>query len=123
MESASNNNDLMKTARDVIHRWRWDEQLRQQGLVMIGYDDRIHGPMEMSIENYQAVDDGGEIPEHRIVYFRRAASQEESMGEILWDRAGRVDRIFGSGQGEDGQIASETKEAAWQAMATMKRLE
>lgn len=32
------------------------------------------------------------IPQHRIKYFKR-----NSDGEIVWDREGRVDRIFGSG--------------------------
>ena len=74
----------LRTAHDVIHRWRLDEQQRQRGPVMIGYDDRIHGPMEISIEQYRTADDGGDMPEHRILYFRRVSPQER-LGEILWD--------------------------------------
>ena len=85
MQSPSKNK--LRTAHDVIHRWRWDEQLRQRGPVMIGYDDRIHGPMEISIEEYRTVDEGGDMPEFRKFYFRRVSPQD-ALGEILWDRAG-----------------------------------
>jgi MJ1316 RNA cyclic group end recognition domain len=32
------------------------------------------------------------IPQHRIKYFKR-----NSDGEVVWDREGRIDKIFGTG--------------------------
>lgn len=34
------------------------------------------------------------IPQHRIMYFRKKGDEE---GEKVWDRATRLDRLFGSG--------------------------
>ena len=35
------------------------------------------------------------IPQHRIMYFRKKGDEEE--GRRVWDRATRLDRLFGSG--------------------------
>lgn len=35
------------------------------------------------------------IPQHRIMYFRKKGDEEE--GRRVWDRASRLDKLFGSG--------------------------
>lgn len=39
------------------------------------------------------------IPQHRIMYFRHKGDEKEKDGEgrRVWDRATRLDRLFGSG--------------------------
>ena len=127
----------LRTARDVISRLRWsDDDLiesgdpRQQNVggestttVLMGYMDRIEGPMEKNVKDYVAADSGGDIPEHRILYFRRHRATGVEDRDILWDRVGRVDKIFGSGNGNEAPVANETKEAVTQAMQNMLRIE
>jgi 2'-phosphotransferase len=118
----------LRTARDVISRLRWspsdyneNSDNNNDDLILMGYMDRIESPMEKSTQGYVSAGNGGDIPEHRILYFRRALEPVEE--NILWDRAGRVDRIFGSGKGGDAAVAQETIDAVRQAIATMIRIE
>jgi hypothetical protein len=67
--------------------------------------------MEKNLLDFVSVTSGGDIPEHRILYFRQPPptrnnnndnNDDDSLvrpEDILWDRAGRVDRIFHSGNG------------------------
>ena len=75
------------------------------------------------VEDFVSAANGGDIPEHRILYFRRNVQNEELEAQILWDRAGRVDRIFGSGNGPEAPVAAETLDAARAAVANMVRIE
>lgn len=115
----------LRTASDVISRLKWstlDESKNESfGQVFVGYIDRINGPMEKPVEDFASINSGGEIPEHRIIYFR--TSKDDANPSILWDRSARIDRIFGSGEGKDGETALETKQAVKQAKETMARLE
>ena len=70
--------------------------------------------MEANSLDYKPIDQGGDLPEHRIQYFR-------DDDEILWDRSGRVDRLFGSGNGE-ATIPLEPLNRVEQAKATIERL-
>ncbi len=60
------------------------------------------------------------IPQHRIKYFKR-----NSDGEVVWDREGRIDKIFGSGltrrvtEGSDNQ-AEHPSAIQWQATLSEK---
>lgn len=66
---------------------------------MVGYIDR-HAPemMEMDVSAWKGgvadVTDEEWIPQHRIMYFRKRGDEE---GRRVWDRATRLDRLFGSG--------------------------
>ena len=54
--------------------------------------------MEMNVSAWKGggdVTDEEWIPQHRILYFRREGDREE--GRHVWNRAERLDRIFGSG--------------------------
>merc|ERR1711892_1361242 len=84
----------MKTADDVIKRLQWDPMLPQEYFV-IGYLDRFLGVVEenfttFSWENLASVDyDLLAIPQHRVQYFKYKT-------EKVWDKAQRLDMVFGS---------------------------
>ena len=106
----------LRTAADVISRLKWDHSFgdRKEDLVL-GFTDRIHGPLEKSLQDYVPASQGGDIPEHRINYFRLGA-------DIIWDRRSRFDKIFtGSGK-EDAIICDETLSDVVNAQATAARL-
>lgn len=121
--------DKLRTSEDIFNRLRWDES-SEHGEVFIGYEDRIEGPMEIVLSQFKPISEDGNIPFHRIWYFRRGDS-------VLWDRRRRLDNIFFSGctpailgmgdsQGFDElldkQAADETELCIKQAQTTMKRL-
>jgi len=161
-----NKKKKLRTAGDVLNRLRWEEPNNNHDTdtnvvgdtttndILVGYMDRIEGPMEKSVQDFKsAKTEGGDIPEHRILYFRRRASSPDENEKdeddddlcrlVLWDRAGRVDKIFGSGNGNGGAsnsnnsddddeadaasqsiiISKETIDAVRRARATMIRIE
>lgn len=90
----------MKTASDVISRIQWDEELSPKDFV-VGYLDRFIGIVEkcftdLSWEDLASVDHFVDlaIPRHRIQYFMY-------MGEIVWDKRERIDKVFGSTGGKE----------------------
>ncbi|MCK8501089.1 poly(A) polymerase [Myxococcus fulvus] len=70
------------TSREVYHRIRWDPRLEAREFV-IGYDTHGERLEEMPFEAF--VPDG-EIPWHRVWYFKRGR-------EVVWDRKERIDRL------------------------------
>ena len=104
----------LRTARDVLSRCHHDESLGD--LIIMGYIDRINGPLEKTVRDFVPACHGGDIPEHRILYFRNNT-------EVIWDRAGRVDRIFGSGAGTKAPTSEETLNAVEDAQINMRRVE
>ncbi len=79
---------------DVLDRIRWDHDMPCEDFV-IGYLERFDGIKEMALSLW--LDESTEedfIPQHRIKYFKKAGT-----GEVVWDRDGRIDKIFGSGLG------------------------
>jgi len=120
----------MRTSEDLYHRLKWDEEFANDE-VTIGYEDRIEGPMEMSLAAFLPISEDGNIPFHRIWYFRRG-------DEVLWDRRRRLDRVFQSGETSaclavkppksfdkvaDTKAAKETAVAIKEAQATLIRME
>ena len=98
--SHSNNASVpsLKPAQAILSRIRHDPSLRVQDYV-IGYWDRhAPEPMEMDVVDWKGgvddVTDEDWIPQHRIAYFRK---KEEPKEMRVWDRAKRLDRLFGSG--------------------------
>lgn len=57
------------------------------------------GAMETGLEKWKTEQTDDEfIPQHRILYFRKKGNDGgEGEGEVVWERATRVDRVFGSG--------------------------
>ena len=109
----------LRPVTDIMARLRWDDADRDAAddVVLIGYDDRVNGPMEVPLADFIPISRGGDVPEHRVTYVRT------SRGGIVWDRAARVDKVFGSGEGRDAPLAPTTLANARAAEATMGRLE
>ena len=88
----------LRPAKDILSRIRHDPALNESDFI-VGYIDR-HAPemMEMDVSTWKGgvadVTDEEWIPQHRIMYFRKKGDEE---GRRVWDRATRLDRLFGSG--------------------------
>ncbi|XP_007955131.1 leukocyte receptor cluster member 9 [Orycteropus afer afer] len=87
----------LRTAAAVIQRIRWDPRLDPADF-SVGYADRFLGVREEPFSAFcwdaplAALGPGVlAIPQHRVRYFR-------FRGRLVWDRASRTDRVFGSGQ-------------------------
>nr|KAF6407096.1 leukocyte receptor cluster member 9 [Molossus molossus] len=89
----------LRTAAAVIQRIRWDPSLDPADF-SVGYADRFLGVVEEPFGAFcwdqplAALGPGLlAVPQHRIRYFR-------FRGRVVWDRASRTDRVFGSGSVE-----------------------
>ncbi|KAM8791816.1 LOW QUALITY PROTEIN: leukocyte receptor cluster member 9 [Rhynchonycteris naso] len=89
----------LRTAAAVIQRIRWDPRLDPADF-SVGYTDRFLGVVEEPFsafcwdEPLAALGPGLlAVPQHRVRYFR-------FRGRVVWDRASRTDRVFGSGSAE-----------------------
>jgi len=82
----------LRTSEEVYQRLKWDHPY-SIGSVFVGYTDRFVGPMEMPLGDLQP---GGDIPFHRIIYFRTDEFTEND--GVIWDRLRRVDFLFNSGE-------------------------
>eukprot|EP00439_Symbiodinium_sp_Y106_P056173 s977_g7.t2 len=111
-QPAQGSKPRLRTSEDVYHRLIHDERFRVSK-VMMGYEDRFLGPLEVKLLDFRP---GGDIPYHRVYYFR-----EE--GEVLWDRRARLDRVFGTGEAMSHSAAAETKEAIGRAKQTMTKID
>jgi len=99
----------LRTSEDVYHRVLHDANFDPKELT-IGYEDRFLGPMEVQLVDFKP---GGEIPFHRIYYFRRGS-------EVLWDRKHRLDRIFND---EASETAAATEEQIRRAQRTAEKIQ
>ena len=89
----------MKTVTDVVNRIQWDDQLDPANFT-VGYHDRFTGLQEKKFADFtwknmvdvDYVDMFG-VPEHRVMYLK-------CLSEKVWDRASRVDYVFGSAEGK-----------------------
>ncbi len=72
---SSEKKNKLRTSEDVYGHLKWDTSFTQDD-VIIGYKDRFRGMMEI---NYSDFTPGGDIPYHRIFYFRNAEG-------YMWDR-------------------------------------
>lgn len=79
----------LRTSEDVFNRVSWDSSFNQADFI-IGYVDRFRGMMELPFPDFTP---GGDIPFHRIYYFRNTEG-------FVWDRETRLDLIFHSGEHE-----------------------
>lgn len=98
----------LRPAKDILSRIRHDPDLGGESQYVVGYLDRHErDPLEMDVTEWKGgvsdVTDEEFIPQHRILYFRKKGDAE---GKKVWERATRLDRIFGSGVSpEDETIA------------------
>lgn len=90
----------LRPASDVLNRLRWDPNLDPADYI-IGYEDRFLGAKETSLEKWKSEQTDEEfIPQHRILYFRKKFNDGgDGKGELVWERATRIDKVFGSGTG------------------------
>jgi len=104
-----------RTTEDVYYRLIHDGERFETENVLIGYMDRIRGSMEMKFASFQPIRDGGEIPFHRLRYFR-------SPRGLLYDRTSGIDCVFecsrhgvesGHGIPPIETIETAIKEAKW----------
>jgi uncharacterized protein (UPF0248 family) len=80
----------LRTAIDVLNRLRWDPDLDPDDH-SIGYLDRFEGIQEKRVSAWKTEQTDEEfIPQHRIAYFRK-----KSTGDVVWDKARRIDLVFG----------------------------
>ncbi|KAI4634436.1 hypothetical protein J4E83_001754 [Alternaria metachromatica] len=88
----------LRPASDVLNRLRWDPSLDPSDYI-IGYEDRFLGAKETGLEKWKTEQTDEEfIPQHRILYFKKKGG-EDGRGDVVWERATRIDKIFGSGLG------------------------
>ncbi len=76
----------LRTSREVYDQVRWDPRLDARRIVM-GYESRRDGMQEIACLDFVP---GGDIPWHRVWYFRDDR-------QVLWDRRQRLDRLTGPG--------------------------
>lgn len=79
---------------DVYNRIRWDAQF-DPARFFVGFETHDQGLKEVPFLSFVP---GGEIPWHRVYYFRDETG-------VVWDRRTRVDRIFGSGEAAEAPEA------------------
>lgn len=103
----------LRTVSDIVARLRWEQA---HPSCMLGYDDRIIGPLETPLEDYKPISKGGDLPEHRIWYVRCG-------NDVLWDKLGRVDRLFGSGNGDTVETSQECLRHIQEAEVNLELLE
>lgn len=72
----------LPSAEEIYHRIRWDPELDGHRFT-IGIEDRALGIQEVPFSSYV---EGGDIPFHRIQYFRCGDT-------VIWDRRSRIDRL------------------------------
>ena len=105
----------LRTSEDVYHRLVWSDPTTlpfDVSSIQVGYEDRFLGRREVPLSKFVV---GGDIPFHRIYYFRTGGQAPIMLTEegkrktispqhwpphavVVWDRLARVDRIFGSGE-------------------------
>eukprot|EP00386_Alphamonas_edax_P006552 GDKI01021186.1.p1 GENE.GDKI01021186.1~~GDKI01021186.1.p1 ORF type:complete len:222 (+),score=62.76 GDKI01021186.1:78-668(+) len=88
----------LRTSEDVYNRLKW-EGMYDTATIWIGYEDRFEGPMEIAFDSFEPMALGcdGQIPYHRVWYFRTTELDAPNDG-ILWDRRRRYDVVFKSGE-------------------------
>ncbi|MCY1041859.1 RNA repair domain-containing protein [Corallococcus sp. bb12-1] len=72
------------TSRELYHRIRWDPRLDAREFV-VGYDAH-RGPGALEEMPFEAFVPDGEIPWHRVWYFKRGH-------QVVWDRKERLDLL------------------------------
>merc|ERR550539_575938 len=92
-EATKEKKNKLKWSCDIYNRLLWDDSLgfdkSRIEIIHYGKSQRIKS---MPFTEWKSIDDGGDIPFHRITQFKYD-------GFILWDRQLRIDNLNkGSGQ-------------------------
>ncbi|NUR62886.1 MAG: DUF504 domain-containing protein [Catenulispora sp.] len=78
----------MRTSQEIYHRVRWDARFDASRFVL-GVEQRGRAPKRVPLPSF---DPDGDIPWHRVLFF-------EADGEVVWDRASKLDALDASGAG------------------------
>ncbi len=84
--------ERLRTSQEIFNRIKWDSSKNPNDYVM-GYLDRFDGMMEIALNNFVTTENGGDIPFHRVYYFKQLNAQQGG-SHIVWDRKKRLDLIF-----------------------------
>jgi poly(A) polymerase len=82
----------LRTSEEVYHRVRWDPTF-DPARFTIGYEARRPEPKEIRLCDFSP---GGDIPWHRVLYFK-------ADGDIVWDRRTQIDLVLGDVVTEKGR--------------------
>lgn len=100
MTSAQKKRSL-RTSEDVLSRLKWDDKYDINDYI-IGYEDRIVGPMEMDCGSFVPIAQGGDLPYHRIWYIReRADARNDERNDELYGIDERNDEQDGVDERND----------------------
>eukprot|EP00621_Florenciella_sp_RCC1693_P004085 CAMPEP_0182535822 /NCGR_PEP_ID=MMETSP1323-20130603/18763_1 /TAXON_ID=236787 /ORGANISM="Florenciella parvula, Strain RCC1693" /LENGTH=214 /DNA_ID=CAMNT_0024745999 /DNA_START=118 /DNA_END=758 /DNA_ORIENTATION=- len=86
-----------RTTEEIYFRMLHDSRFDTENMI-IGYHDRIRGRMEMKFSAFTPLRDGGDVPFHRLRYFRHPT------GGVYYDRETKVDCITGKGGGASSGV-------------------
>merc|ERR1712070_1210226 len=79
--------------------------------------DRLAGALEMPLDSFASLAEGGDLPMHRVWYIRCGS-------KVIWDRKTKLDLVFGSGAGSEAPSTSEeTERLIAEAAANMQRMQ
>jgi len=93
----------LRTSREVYDRIRWDPRF-DSSRFFIGYDAHSQGMKEIPFDRFVP---GGDIPWHRVQYFRDETG-------IVWSRSEKIDRIFGEReQASSGSSSARNPGTRW----------
>ena len=91
----------LRPSQDVLQRLRWDERF-DAGAYVVVYSERGGGTRELAVPRF--------LESQRIPWSRVIAVKHQS-GDLLWDRAARLDRLFGSGLTPESDLITPSAEA------------
>ena len=78
----------LRPSQDVLQRLRWDPRF-DAGAYLVVYRERGGGSRELAVPSFL---ESKRIPWSRVIAVRHRS------GDLIWDRARRLDRLFGSGE-------------------------
>jgi len=104
----------LRTSRDVFFRLLWEPSSAwDRAACRIGYLDRMDGLLEMGLLAFRPISEGGDIPFHRIWYFKHGTDR------VIWDRKTKLDLVFGSGEKPSATLKATEQNASSTAAPKM----
>ncbi|MGE0707613.1 MAG: RNA repair domain-containing protein [Planctomycetota bacterium] len=91
----------LRPSQDVVQRLRWDPRFDPSAYLIV-HRERGGGEGEQPLTAFL---DSGRVPWSRVIRVRHRE------GAVLWDRARRLDRVFGSGDTPEDELIEAPPEA------------
>eukprot|EP01084_Bolivina_argentea_P316530 548703_1 len=96
LSNKKNKKNKLRTSYDIYKRLIHDPNIGiNLNYINIGFEG-TESIEEMPVLNWKMIDDGGDIPMHRINYFVLYLIDEQQI--IIWDKKSKLDRLFCSGE-------------------------